>query len=142
MRSKRFWAAITAALLLSVAAARYVSARPQTAPVPALFVGDEVQVGDIRWQVLSAQVLGREVKRVRGNGGSLFTDDLFVLVRFHLLNVGSDPVEFDGQSRTRKGVSLRDAQGREYPYYLVDRGRFRRDTPPEEIKASVLAHMK
>ena len=99
----------------------------QPAPEPDHSVGDEFRVGDIQWRVRTAEYLGHEVKN--GKGGRLITDERFVLVRFEFLNLGSDPVKFDGGPG--KGAPLRDNQGRAYPYYLVP-DRFSRDDPPRE----------
>ena len=68
-----------------------------------------------------------------GKGDSLITDERFVLLRFEFLNLGSDPLEFDGGSlRNRKGVLLRDSRSSEYPYYRVPRTG-RPDQPPPRI---------
>lgn len=96
---------------------------------PAHSVGDTFQVGRVQWRVLAAKHLGSQIKN--GEGDFLFTDDRFVLVRFQILNLGSDPVELDGGSRNKRGVPLLDNQGREYPYFLVPET-FGRDDPPRE----------
>ena len=89
------------------------------------------RVGDVQWQALSAENLGHVVKN--GKGDSLITDERFVLLRFEFLNLGSDPLEFDGGSlRNRKGVLLRDSRSSEYPYYRVPRTG-RPDQPPHEF---------
>ena len=91
-------------------------------------IGKIFQVGDVQWQVHSAQILG---DKLIAKKEMLTTDERFVLVRFSFLNLGSDPVEFDGGPRNRKGVPLRDDQGREYTYYLEPRiGR--PDNPPHD----------
>lgn len=81
-------------------------------------IGQIFQVGDVQWQVHSAQILG---DKLIAKKEMLTTDERFVLVRFSFLNLGSDPLEFDGGPRNRKGVSLRDDQGREHTYYLEPR---------------------
>lgn len=101
----------------------------QPGPAPDYALGDEFQVGDVQWQVLSAQNLGHELKNDRGDIQT--TDERFIQVRFQFLNVGSDPLEFDGGPRNREGVSLKDFQGREYPYFLVPRAG-RPDEPPHD----------
>ena len=91
-------------------------------------VGQIFQVGDVQWQVHSAQILG---DKLIAKKEMLTTDERFVLVRFSFLNLGSDPLEFDGGPRNRKGVPLRDGQGREHTYYLEPRiGRA--DKPPHD----------
>lgn len=99
------------------------------APSPDYTLGENFQVGDVQWRVLSAERLGHELRNEKGD--SQTTDERFIQVRFQLLNVGSEPLEFDGGPRNRKGVSLRDSQGREYPYFLVPRAG-RPDGPPHD----------
>ena len=100
----------------------------KTVPPPDHSVHEIFRVGDVQWRVRSAENLGYELKNEAGD--SQTTDERFVQVRFEFLNLGSDPLEFDGGPlRDRKGVPLRDSQGREYPYYLVP-VRFRLDHPP------------
>lgn len=82
-------------------------------PPPDYSLGEEFQVGDVQWQVLSAQNLGHELKNNRG--GNRTTDERFIQVRFQFLNVGSDPVEFEAV----EDLPLRDGQGREYQHYRV-----------------------
>ena len=91
-------------------------------------VGKIFQVGDVQWHVHSAQILGDKLITKKE---MLTTDERFVLVRFSFLNLGSDPVEFDGGPRNRKGEALRDDQGREYTYYLEPRT-VRPDNPPHD----------
>ncbi len=101
----------------------------QPAPTPDYAISEAFQVRDVQWQVLSAEHLGHELKNEKGD--SQTTDERFIQVRFRFLNVGSDPLEFDGGPRNRKGVSLRDSQGREYPYFRVPRAG-RPDGPPHD----------
>ena len=63
-----------------------------------------MQVGDVRWQVLSAEDHGHviEVDGVREK-----TEDRFIKVRIQVTNKGSEHLEFSGPV-------LRDRQGREY----------------------------
>lgn len=91
-------------------------------------VGKIFQVGDVQWQVHSARILGDKLTATKK---MLTTDERFVLVRFSFLNLGSDPLEFDGGPRNRKGVPLRDDQGREHTYYLEPRTG-RADKPPHD----------
>ena len=93
---------------------------------------DEIfRVGDVQWRVLSAENLGHELTNDKGNRQT--TGERFVQVRFEFLNLGSEPLEFDGGPlRNRKGVLLRDGQHRKYPYYLVPLAR-RPDGPPHEF---------
>ena len=94
-------------------------------------IGDKFQIGDVEWRVLSAENLGHELSNEEGDEQT--TDERFVRVRFEFLNLGSDPLEFDGGTlRNRKGVLLRDGQHRTYPYYLVPR-RGWPDGPPHEF---------
>ena len=72
-------------------------------------IGDVMQVGDVRWQVFSAEDLGH-VLEVEGKREK--TKERFVAVRFKLTNKGSSDLGF-------RGAILRDSQGREY-----ERGRF------------------
>ena len=100
----------------------------QPVPPPDHSINEIFRVGDVQWRVLSAEILGDEI--TNGKGDRQTTAERFVKVRFEFLNLGSDPLEFDGGPlRNRKGVPLMDSQGREYPYYLVP-VRFRRDHPP------------
>ncbi|MCY3991313.1 MAG: spondin domain-containing protein [Caldilineaceae bacterium] len=101
----------------------------QPTPDPDYTIGEEFQVGDVQWQVLSADHLGHELTNEKGD--SQITDERFIQVRFRFLNMGSDPLEFDGGPRDREGVSLRDFQGREYPYFRVPRAG-RPDGPPHD----------
>ena len=100
----------------------------QPVPPPDHSINEIFRVGDVQWRVLSAEILGDELTNDKGDRQT--TAERFVKVRFEFLNLGSDPLEFDGGLlRNRKGVPLMDSQGREYPYYLVP-VRFRRDHPP------------
>ncbi len=102
----------------------------QPVPPPDHSTNEVFRVGDVQWRVLSAQNLGHELSNEKGDRQS--TAERFVKVRFEFLNLGSDPLEFDGGPlRNRKGVPLKDSQGREYPYYLVP-VRFSPDVPPHE----------
>ena len=102
----------------------------QPVPPPDHSTNEVFRVGDVQWRVLSAQNLGHELSNEKGDRQT--TAERFVNVRFEFLNLGSDPLEFDGGPlRNRKGVPLRDSQGREYPYYLVPI-RFRPDGPPHD----------
>lgn len=102
----------------------------QPVPPPDHSTNEVFRVGDVQWRVLSAQNLGHELRNEKGDRQT--TAERFVNVRFEFLNLGSDPLEFDGGPlRNRKGVPLRDSQGREYPYYLVPI-RFRPDVPPRD----------
>ena len=71
---------------------------------PRRAVGRVMQVGDVRWQVLSAEDHGHviEVDGVREK-----TKDRFIKVRIQVTNKGSEHLEFSGPV-------LRDRQGREY----------------------------
>ena len=71
---------------------------------PAYEIGEEVRVGDVRWRVLSAEDLGYILE---ANGDRETTEGRFIQVRFEMLNLGSDPLDFDG-------VPVRDNQGRAY----------------------------
>ena len=85
----------------------------QPSPPPDYSIGEEFQVGDVQWQVLSAQNLGHELKNDGGDNRT--TDERFIQVRFQFLNVGSDPVEFEAIET----LPLHDSQGREYRHYRV-----------------------
>ena len=75
---------------------------PTTTPYPS--TGATVDVGHVRWRILSAEHLGNQIE---------FEDETdttlggFVSVRFEFLNSSSDPLKFDGGY-------IRDGQGREY----------------------------
>ena len=100
-------------------------------PIPDNSIGEGFQVGDVQWRVLTAEYQSPKAKN-EGND-SLISDERFVLVRFEFLNLGSDPLEFDGgPKRNRKGVPLRDGLDREYPYYLKPRTG-RPDGPPHDF---------
>ena len=100
-------------------------------PIPDNSIGERFQVGDVQWRVLTAEYQSPKAKN-EGND-SLISDERFVLVRFEFLNLGSDPLEFDGgPKRNRKGVPLRDGLDREYPYYLEPRTG-RPDGPPHDF---------
>ena len=75
-------------------------------PSPLKSTGDVVQVGDVRWRLLSAEDLGHvleaEDKREK-------TKERFISVRFQITNKGSEDLGF-------RGVTLRDGQGREYEW--------------------------
>ncbi len=105
----------------------------QPALSPHHSLGENFQVGDVQWQVLSAENLDHEIKNEEGDRQT--TDGRFIQVRFHLFNEGSEPLEFDGGPiRNRKGVPIRDSQGREYTYYLEPRTA-RPDGPPHDYVA-------
>ena len=84
-----------------------------TIPSPDLSIGENFQVGDVQWQVLSAENLGHELKNEKGENRA--TDERFIQVQFQFLNVGSDPLEFEAV----KDLPLRDIQGRVYVHYRV-----------------------
>ncbi len=99
-------------------------------PPPDHSINEIFRVGNVQWRVLSAENLGHEFTNDKGDRQT--TDKRFVQVRFEFLNLGSDPLEFDGGPlRNRKGVLLRDGQDRTYPYYLVPRAG-RPDGPPHD----------
>ena len=88
--------------------------QPQTVglglpPTPAKSIGEVIQVGDVRWQVLSVEDHGHVIE---ANGNQAKTKERFVEVRFQLTNKGSTDLGFPG-------AVLRDSRGREY-----ERGRF------------------
>lgn len=85
----------------------------QPSPPPDYSIGEEFQVGDVQWQVLSAQNLGHELRN--DGSDSRTTDERFIQVRFQFLNVGSDPVEFEAI----EDLPLHDSQGRAYEHYRV-----------------------
>ena len=84
----------------------------QPAPPPDQSVGENFQVGDVQWRILSAENLGHELS---ANNDRRTTDDRFVQVRFQFLNVGSGPWKFEAV----KDLPLRDSQGRVYEHYRV-----------------------
>ena len=84
----------------------------QPAPNPDYSIGENFQVGDVQWRILSAENLGHELS---ANNDRRTTDDRFVQVRFQFLNVGSDPWKFEAV----KDLPLRDSQGRVYEHYRV-----------------------
>ena len=84
----------------------------QAAPNPDYSIGENFQVGDVQWRILSAENLGHELS---ANNDRRTTDDRFVQVRFQFLNVGSDPWKFEAV----KDLPLRDSQGRVYEHYRV-----------------------
>ena len=85
----------------------------QPAPPPDNSIGEEFQVGDVQWRVLSAHNLGHELKNEKGDRQT--TDERFIQVRFQFLNVGSDPLDFEAV----EDLPLHDSQGREYVQYRV-----------------------
>ena len=85
----------------------------QTGPPPDNSIGEDFQVGDVQWRVLSAQNLGHELKNDSGDNRT--TDERFIQVRFQFLNVGSDALEFEAI----ENLPLRDSQGRAYEHYRV-----------------------
>ena len=78
-------------------------------PVPVHSSREYVRVGDVRWQLLSAEDLGHVLE---ANGSREKTKERFLAVRFQLTNKGSEDLEFPG-------AVLRDSRAREY-----ERGRF------------------
>ena len=82
----------------------------QPAPNPEYSIGEDFQVGDVQWRILSAESLGHELS---ANNDRRTTDERFIQVRFHFLNVGSDPWEFEAV----EDLPLRDSQGRVYVHY-------------------------
>ena len=85
----------------------------EPSPPPDNSIGEEFQVGDVQWRVLSAHNLGHELNNEKGDRQT--TDERFIQVRFQFLNVGSDPVEFEAIN----DLPLHDSQGREYVHYRV-----------------------
>ena len=81
-------------------------------PSPDFSMGDEFQVGDVKWRVLSAEDLGHEIKT---QNERQTTSERFIRVRFQFLNVGSDPLEFEAV----KDLPLRDSEGRVYVHYRI-----------------------
>ena len=77
---------------------------------PRIDVGKVLQVGDVRWQVLSAEDRGHVVE---GNGIKEKTTERFIEVRFQITNKGSTDLDFPGPV-------LRDRQGREYERKALD----------------------
>ena len=86
--------------------------RRQSAPSPDFTVGDEFQVGNVVWRVLTAENLGHEVKT---QSDQRTTNERFIRVRFQFLNVGSDPLEFEAVD----DLPLRDNEGRVYVHYRI-----------------------
>ena len=85
----------------------------EPSPPPDNSIGEEFQVGDVQWRVLSAHNLGHELNNEKGDRQT--TDERFIQVRFQFLNVGSDPVDFEAIN----DLPLHDSQGREYMHYRV-----------------------
>ncbi len=83
-------------------------------PIPSsdYSLGDEFQVGNVKWRVLSAEELGHEIKT---QNDRQTTSERFIRVRFQFLNVGSDPLEFEAI----KDLPLRDSEGRVYVHYRI-----------------------
>ncbi len=79
---------------------------------PEYSIGDRFRVGDVEWRVLSAESLGHEL---RAKNDLRTTNERFIKVRFHFLNVGSDPLEFEAI----EDLPLRDSQGRGYEHYRI-----------------------
>lgn len=77
---------------------------------PRIAVGKVLQVGDVRWQVLSAEDHGHVVE---ANGIKEKTRERFIEVRIQITNKGSTDLDFPG-------AVLRDIQGREYERRLLD----------------------
>ena len=75
-------------------------------------IGDDFQVENVKWRVLSAENIGHEIK-VQDDRQT--TSERFIRVRFQFLNVGSDPLEFEAV----KDLPLLDSEGREYVHYRV-----------------------
>lgn len=84
----------------------------QSPPSPDFAIGDEFQVGDVVWRVLTAENLGHEVKT---QSDQRTTNERFIRVRFQFLNIGSDPLEFEAV----EDLPLRDGQGRVYVHYRI-----------------------
>ena len=82
------------------------------APAPIYSSGETFRVGDVEWRVLSETNLGHELSA--GNNRQT-TDERFVQLRFHFLNTGSDPLEFEAVD----DLALRDGQDRTYMHYRV-----------------------
>ena len=69
----------------------------QPALSPDHTVGENFQVGDVQWRVLSSESLGHDLKNDRGDRQT--TDERFIQVRFQFLNLGSDPLVFRSHRR-------------------------------------------
>lgn len=73
-------------------------------PEPQHPPGIDIRVGDVRWQLLSAEDLGHILET---DGNTEKTQGRFIRVTFQLTNKGSDDLRF-------YGTPLRDKQGREH----------------------------
>lgn len=84
----------------------------QKPPSPTHAIGTTFRGGDVEWRVLSATYLGHELSA--GNDRQT-TGERFVQLRFHFLNMGSDPLQLEAVD----DLLLRDGQGRTYMHYRV-----------------------
>lgn len=73
-------------------------------------VGTDVMVQDVRWRLLSAQIMGQELRSSDEFIEPRRTSGMFVRVLFEIENRGSD-------QKTYAGVPLRDSNGREFGRY-------------------------
>lgn len=73
------------------------SGEQEAAEAPQAFkVGEDVNVGEIRWKVLEVTDLGKELKSDNEFIEPKETSGKFVLVKFELENKGSDPATYSG----------------------------------------------
>jgi hypothetical protein len=79
-----------------------VSQQQQVAPM-----GQDVKVGDVRWKVLEARELGRELKSDNQFVESKTTSGRFIQVRFEIENQGAEPLNYGG-------VDILDDKGRTF----------------------------
>ena len=84
-------------------------------PLPDLSIGQTFRIGSLQWRVLSAESLGHELRNEKGDRQT--TDERFIQVRFHFLNLGSDPLEFQAIN----DLLARDNQWRLYQHYRLGR---------------------
>lgn len=92
---------------------------------PDFSIGDEFQIGDVEWRMLSAENLGHEIK---SQNNQKTTNERFIRLRFQFLNVGSDPLEFEAI----RDLPLQDRAGRVYVHYRIQ-GLLREEYPKDFI---------
>lgn len=85
---------------------------PTPEPTPTLppTVGQDVNVGEIRWKFLEATDIGQELKSDNQFVESKTTGGKFVKIRFEIENLGTEAVSFTG-------IEILDSKGRTFKPY-------------------------
>jgi hypothetical protein len=85
------------------------ASEPTVAPTPMPAVGQDIQVGDVRWKVLSVENMGDTLKSDNQFTKDLKTSGSFVKVQFEIENLSKDMLSYGG-------ADLRDDKDRTFTH--------------------------